>query len=117
MLRAICRICFFECVRAFFGVGRSDLIGADSTVVITEWDEFRALDLARVKEMLATPILVDLRNIHSTKTMKALGFRYVCVGQRRAADRRSPQPTRRLRRHSGATRDGIGDRLERYTRR
>ena len=44
--------------------------------VITEWDEFRALDLARVKETLARPILVDLRNIYSIKTMKALGFRY-----------------------------------------
>ena len=57
------------------------LDGADAAVVITEWDEFRALDLARVKEMLATPILVDLRNIYSIKTMKALGFRYVCVGR------------------------------------
>ena len=57
------------------------LDGADAAVVITEWDEFRALDLARVKEMLATPILVDLRNIYSIKAMKALGFRYVCVGR------------------------------------
>ena len=57
------------------------LDGADAAVVITEWDEFRALDLARVKEMLATPILVDLRNIYPIKTMKALGFRYVCVGR------------------------------------
>ena len=57
------------------------LDGADAAVVITEWDEFRALDLARVKEMLATPILVDLRNIYSIKTMKALGFRYVSVGR------------------------------------
>ena len=57
------------------------LDGADAAVVVTEWDEFRALDLARVKEMLATPILVDLRNIYSIKAMKALGFRYVCVGR------------------------------------
>jgi UDPglucose 6-dehydrogenase len=48
-------------------------------VVITEWDEFRALDLARVKEIW--PILVDLRNICPIKIMKALGFRYVCVGR------------------------------------
>jgi UDPglucose 6-dehydrogenase len=39
------------------------LEGADAAVVITEWDEFSALDLARVKEMVTTPILVDLRNI------------------------------------------------------
>ena len=57
------------------------LEGADAAVVITEWDEFRALDLGRVKEMLARPILVDMRNIYSIKTMKALGFRYVCVGR------------------------------------
>ncbi len=57
------------------------LKGADAAVIITEWDEFRALDLARVKEMLARPILVDLRNIYPIKTMKALGFRYVCVGR------------------------------------
>jgi UDPglucose 6-dehydrogenase len=57
------------------------LENADAVVVITEWDEFRALDLARVKEMLARPIVVDLRNIYSIKTMKALGFRYVCVGR------------------------------------
>ena len=49
--------------------------------MITEWDEFRALDLERVKAALATPILVDLRNIYPIKTMKALGFRYVCVGR------------------------------------
>ncbi len=57
------------------------LKGADAAVVITEWDEFRALDLARVKASLAKPILVDLRNIYPIKTMKALGFRYVCVGR------------------------------------
>jgi UDPglucose 6-dehydrogenase len=57
------------------------LEGADAAVVITEWDEFRALDLARVKETLARPILIDLRNIFSVKRMKALGFRYVCVGR------------------------------------
>ncbi len=57
------------------------LAGAEAAVVITEWDEFRALDLARVKASLAKPIMVDLRNIYPAKTMKALGFRYVCVGR------------------------------------
>ena len=55
--------------------------GADCAVIITEWDEFRALDLARVKACLAAPIIVDLRNIYPIKAMKALGFRYVCVGR------------------------------------
>jgi len=41
----------------------------------------QALDLARVKALLAKPILVDMRNIYPIKTMRALGFRYVCVGR------------------------------------
>ena len=57
------------------------LKGADAAVIITEWDEFRALDLVRVKALLARPVLVDLRNIYPLETMKALGFRYVCVGR------------------------------------
>ena len=55
--------------------------GADAAVIITEWDEFRALDLARVKAALAKPVMVDMRNIYPIKSMKALGFRYVCVGR------------------------------------
>ena len=57
------------------------LKGADAAVIVTEWDEFRALDLNRVKAALATPIVVDLRNIYPIKTMKSLGFRYVCIGR------------------------------------
>jgi UDPglucose 6-dehydrogenase len=57
------------------------LKGADAAVIITEWDEFRALDLARVKASLTTPIVIDLRNIYPIETMKAHGFRYVCVGR------------------------------------
>ena len=55
--------------------------GADAAVIVTEWDEFRALDLARVKGSLTTPIMIDLRNIYPIETMKAHGFRYVCVGR------------------------------------
>ena len=50
------------------------LEGADAVVVITEWDEFRAVDLARVKEMLARPIMVDMRNVYPIKTMQASAF-------------------------------------------
>jgi UDPglucose 6-dehydrogenase len=57
------------------------LAGADAAVVITEWDEFRALDLHRVKAALAHPVIVDLRNIYPIKKMRALGFQYVCVGR------------------------------------
>jgi UDPglucose 6-dehydrogenase len=55
--------------------------GADALVILTEWDEFRALDLARVKQLLRQPVVVDLRNILSIDAMKALGFRYTGVGR------------------------------------
>jgi len=55
--------------------------GADAVVIITEWNEFRALDLARVRRTLKTPILVDLRNIYDPAEMVGLGFHYRCVGR------------------------------------
>ncbi len=57
------------------------LEGADALVVITEWDAFRALDLARVKAAMRDPVVVDLRNVYSMETMSALGFRYEGVGR------------------------------------
>jgi len=57
------------------------LEGADAAVIITEWDEFRALDLGRVRKALKEPVVVDMRNIYEIDAMKALGFRYVCVGR------------------------------------
>jgi len=57
------------------------LQGADAAAIVTEWDEFRALDLLRVKAALKTPIVVDLRNIYPIKMMKDLGFRYVSIGR------------------------------------
>ena len=55
--------------------------GADALVIITEWNEFRALDLARVKQLLAEPILIDLRNVYEPSGMEAAGFRYFSVGR------------------------------------
>jgi len=54
---------------------------ADAVVIITEWDEFRALDMARVKKNMTGSVLVDLRNIYHTKDMTELGFDYVSVGR------------------------------------
>jgi UDPglucose 6-dehydrogenase len=63
------------------------LEGADALVIITEWDAFRALDLARVKAALRHPIIVDLRNIYRRDEMTALGFQYESLGRgRRAAE-------------------------------
>ncbi len=55
--------------------------GADVIVIVTEWDAFRALDLKRVKELAAAPVLVDLRNIYNPDDMRAAGFTYLSVGR------------------------------------
>jgi UDPglucose 6-dehydrogenase len=57
------------------------MTGADALVLITEWNEFRALDLARVKSVLRQPVLVDLRNVYSPDEMKEAGFRYSSIGR------------------------------------
>jgi UDPglucose 6-dehydrogenase len=58
----------------------SCLEGADALVIVTEWDAFRALDLARVKAGLREPVVVDLRNIYRSEDMRRRGFRYSNVG-------------------------------------
>ncbi len=57
------------------------LTNSDALVIITEWNVFRALDMHRVKDLLNTPVLVDLRNIYDPETMKELGFTYISVGR------------------------------------
>ncbi|MBL6613023.1 MAG: UDP-glucose/GDP-mannose dehydrogenase family protein [Reyranella sp.] len=54
---------------------------ADGVVILTEWNEFRALDIARVKSLLKAPLMVDLRNIYRPAQMAAAGFTYVSVGK------------------------------------
>ena len=55
--------------------------GADALVLITEWEQFRALDLARMKKLLAQPIVIDLRNIYSAEDMAKQGFVYRSIGR------------------------------------
>ncbi len=55
--------------------------GADAVVIITEWNEFRALDLARVKETLGEPIMIDLRNIYDPAYMREQGIDYHSIGR------------------------------------
>lgn len=55
--------------------------GADALVIITEWNEFRALDLKRVKSMMKTPVMVDLRNIYDPHDMAIKGFTYHSIGR------------------------------------
>jgi len=55
--------------------------GADALVIVTEWDLFRALDLTRLKAALASPIIVDLRNVYRPDEMARRGFTYVSIGR------------------------------------
>jgi UDPglucose 6-dehydrogenase len=55
--------------------------GADALVIVTEWNQFRALDLEKVKNLLNAPKIADLRNIYEPADMRAMGFDYVGVGR------------------------------------
>lgn len=55
--------------------------GADAVVIITEWNQFRLLDLNHVKSLLKQPVMVDLRNIYRPVEMAEAGFRYYSVGR------------------------------------
>ncbi|MCW5701679.1 MAG: hypothetical protein KIT82_03755, partial [Bradyrhizobium sp.] len=63
--------------------------GADALVIVTEWAEYRGIDLERLKAEMAQPVVVDLRNVLSPADMAAHGFAYESVGR---------APVRRLRR-------------------
>jgi len=54
---------------------------ADAVAIVTEWNEFRALDLERVRQLLKQPVMVDLRNVYDPADMRKAGFDYVCVGR------------------------------------
>ena len=54
---------------------------ADAVVIVTEWEQFRALDLGRVSDLMACPVIVDLRNVYRPEDMKKHGFAYTCVGR------------------------------------
>ncbi len=55
--------------------------GADAVAIVTEWDEFRALDLARLKSLLKQPIFVDLRNVYGPEEARAAGLSYISIGR------------------------------------
>jgi len=54
---------------------------ADALVILTEWNQFRNLDLSKVMKLMRRPIFIDLRNIYERKTVEALGFAYHAVGR------------------------------------
>jgi UDPglucose 6-dehydrogenase len=55
--------------------------GADALVIVTEWNQFRNLDLERIKALVRQPFFFDLRNIYEPGKMKKMGFKYFCVGR------------------------------------
>ena len=55
--------------------------GADAVVIVTEWDAFRALDFARIKQLARGPLLIDLRNIYDPEEVRGAGFAYVSIGR------------------------------------
>ena len=55
--------------------------GAEAVVIATEWEQFRALDLERLRLLMARPVIVDLRNIYPAEEIKRANFQYVCVGR------------------------------------
>jgi UDPglucose 6-dehydrogenase len=55
--------------------------GADAVVILTEWDQFRALDLDRIKLLLRQPVIVDLRNVYRPDDIRARGFKYSSIGR------------------------------------
>jgi UDPglucose 6-dehydrogenase len=54
---------------------------ADALVLMTEWNQYRALDLGRIKSLMRTPVFIDLRNVYSPQRMRDAGFTYVGVGR------------------------------------
>jgi UDPglucose 6-dehydrogenase len=55
--------------------------GADALVIMTEWNQFRMLDFARIQGRLERPLVVDLRNVYQSDQMREAGFEYVSVGR------------------------------------
>jgi UDPglucose 6-dehydrogenase len=69
--------------------------GADALVLLTEWNEFRALDLVRVRSLLRAPVVIDLRNIYQPEEMTDAGFVYHSIGRAAAAPAAEASPSLR----------------------
>lgn len=54
---------------------------SDALIFLTEWNQFRSLDLDKIKNLMKTPVIIDLRNIYDPKKMREKGFKYTCVGR------------------------------------
>jgi UDPglucose 6-dehydrogenase len=68
-----------DCVR-YYRTALDAAQGASAAVIVTEWEEFRHIDLARLKRKMAAPLLIDLRNMFSEEHLTRMGFKYCAVG-------------------------------------
>jgi UDPglucose 6-dehydrogenase len=69
--------------------------GAHALVIVTEWEQFRALDLAQLKRTMARPVIIDLKNVYPPQDLAKHGFVHMGVGRRppgQAQDRLTPEP-------------------------
>ncbi|MBI4177883.1 UDP-glucose/GDP-mannose dehydrogenase family protein [bacterium] len=71
--------------------------GADAAVILTEWNEFKELDLRKLRRLLKHPVLFDGRNIFPPRQLSELGFQYISVGRAAVPVLRSPQKRQRSR--------------------
>ena len=76
--------------------------GADALLILTEWEEFAALDLKRLKTELKYPIIIDGRNLYDPEIMAAEGFTYYSVGRPAASPEPTPSPAADTRPRKGA---------------
>ena len=56
--------------------------GADALLILTEWNEFKEMDLKKIKSLLKDPLIIDGRNIYNLETMEKEGFRYISIGRK-----------------------------------
>jgi UDPglucose 6-dehydrogenase len=61
--------------------GYAALTGADALVIITEWNEFREPDFARMRKLLRSPVIFDGRNLYKPEHIRAQGFTYFSIGR------------------------------------
>lgn len=66
-----------ECGKDAYDVAK----GSDALLIITEWSQFRNLDLNRLKKLMKTPVFIDLRNIYDPPKVREMGFKYFAVGR------------------------------------
>ena len=95
---------------AVVGTGYVGLVSG--ACFVTDWDDIRALDLARLKRTMRQPVLIDLRNAYNPGAAESLGFRVVAIGRAAARYRRDPIVATATARHATATAVRASDHIQ-----